>query len=256
MAGRTVNKTTSVENWSYQENYVERLMDNAAFTAAHPNNTLVLAGPARYPNIMSQSMDDEQAGDIGDNLLPIGMLQNMQVQQQRQVQPMQALGSARTYFTAGKSNISFNMSRLLINGRNLLRALYSQAAQNTDNINLMNFGESPVRSDDTEQFFLNLDSELFYIPIGLAVLFRSVAHNTVGAFYIELAMFNSWNVGFQAGQNMIMENVSGFADRIRPIFPSTIAGGPEGRDHPGAETMASSVLNEEMAPFPEDLESR
>lgn len=252
-----VNKTTSVENWSFQENYVERLMDNAAFTAAHPNNTLVLAGPARYPNITSAGTDaNPGAGDIGNNLLPIGMLQNMQVQQQRQVQPMQSVGSARTFFTASKSNISFSMSRLMVNGRNLLRALYTQAKQDSS-IDLTAFGEPPVRANPEEKYYLNLDSELFYVPIGLAVLFRSVAHDTVGAFYVELCMFNSWNVGFQAGQSMIMENVSGFADRIRPIFPSSIAGGRnDGKAPIGSEGMASHILSEEMGNKPGDIIER
>lgn len=258
MSGRNVDATTRADQWSFQENYVERLMDNAAFTAAHPNNTLVLAGPARFPNVTDRSGAID-ASDLGDNLLPIGMLQNMRVQQQRQVQPLQALGSARTFFTAGKSDISFSMSRLMINGRNLLRALYTQAAKNIDNVDLMNFGEPPVRSNGEEQFFLNLDSELFYIPIGLAVLFRSVAHDAVGAFYIELAMFGSWSVGYQAGQSVIMENVSGYADRIRPIFPGSIKGGPSTGNHPGSFNMADHILKEDgerARNVPPDLGSR
>lgn len=243
-----VNATTQVDQWSFQENYVERLMDNAAFTAAHPNNTLVLAGPARFSNVLSDNTN------LGDNLLPVGMIQNMQVQQQRQVQPMQAVGSARTYFTASKSNVSFNISRLFINGRNLLRALYTQATQNTSAINMTSFGEPPVKQSDDEQFFLNLDSELFYVPIGLAVLFRSVAHDAVGAFYIELAMLNSWNVSVQAGQSMIMENVSGFADRIRPIYPKSLTGLVQD-GHPSSTILTNEMLGEDK-PSTSDINLR
>lgn len=212
MAGLGIGATTSVKDWRFQENHVERLMDNSAFTAAHPNNTLVLAGPARFPGASTPDMD----------LLPIGMVQNMSVTQQRPVQPLQAVGSARTFFAASKSTVSFNISRFMVNGRNLLRALYTQAVSN--GIDVSRFDEPPVRTDPKEKFFLNLDSELFYIPIGLAVLFRSVSHQAVGAFYIELAMLNSWNVGVQAGQSIIMENVAGLADRIKPIYPNTITG--------------------------------
>ena len=233
---QAVGHTTQVDEWSFQENYVERLMDNAAFTAAHPNNTMVLAGPARFTNALTED------NSLGDNMLPVGMVQNMQVNQQRQVRPMQAIGSARTYFTASKSRVSFNISRLMVNGRNLLRALYTQAV--TNNIDLSMFGDEPVRQSNSEQYFLNLDSELFYIPIGLAVLYRSVAHDAVGAFYVELAMINSWNVSTQAGQSMIMENVSGFADRVRPIFPDSLRGN-RADNHVGSEGLSESMLNME-----------
>ena len=244
MAGRDVSQTKSVDQWRFQENYVERLMDNSAFTAAHPNNTLLMAGPARFTNTASAK------DSPGETLLPIGMVQNMSVQQQRPVQPMQAVGSSRSFFVAGKSSISFNMSRLMVNGRNLLRALYTQAVQSK--IDVSKFDEPPVRSDGNEKFFLNLDSELFYIPIGLAVLFRSVSHDTVGAFYIELAMLNSWSVQFSAGQAMVMENVSGLADRIKPIYPSSL---PGDSDAPSSTKIIEDVLKQKTPPTP-DADSR
>lgn len=249
MPTRDVGKTTQVDNWQFQQNYVERLMDNSAFTAAHPNNTLVLAGPARFPG----------TDNPGDSLLPVGMVQNMSVGQRRNVQQMQGIGSARSFFVAGKSSINFSIGRLLINGRNLLRAMYTQAVQNE--IDVYEFDESPVRQERDEQFFLNLDSELFYIPVGLAVLFRSVAHDLVGAFYVEVCMFNSWNVRFQAGAAMIAESCQGVADRIRPIYPDTLFADtsadnpfqPQNRDsNPANEAM---LPNQEWRPTP-DLEGR
>lgn len=236
MAGKNVSDTTNVDNWSFQENYVERLMDNAAFTAAHPNNTLVLAGPSRI------SFNDSVNGaNFADKMLPIGMVQNMSVGQQRPLQPMQALGSARTFFTAGKSQVQFQIGRLMVNGRNLLRAMYTQAV--ASGLDVSKFGEMPVRKDNDEQFFLNLDSELFYIPIGLAILFRSVAGDPVGAFYMELCMLNSYQIGVQAGQSAILESVSGMADRIKPIFPGSFTGMKDGA-MPSSNTMSDLMLGQ------------
>lgn len=242
MAGADVRATTTLDQWSFQENYVERLMDNNAFTAAHPNNTLVLAGPARFTPALSNP---------GAQLLPLGMLQNMSIAQQRPVQPMSAIGSSRTFFAAGKSQVSFSIARLLVNGRNLLRALYTQAIQ--QGVAVSSFDERPTRFDDTEQFFLNLDSELFYIPFGLAVLFRSVAHDAVGAFYIELCMLSSMQTGFSAGQNIVMENVSGMADRIRPIYPNTLTGLTNA---PSSAVLSETVLGQPGTQIPADLLTR
>ena len=48
------NVTTDLSNWKYQDNYVERIMDNAAYTAAHPDDTIVLVGPPRV-RLLDQS---------------------------------------------------------------------------------------------------------------------------------------------------------------------------------------------------------
>lgn len=242
MAGNEVKATTALDQWSFQENYVERLMDNSAFTAAHPNNTLICAGPARFGSALDNP---------GEKLLPLGMIQNMSIAQQRPVQPLAALGSARTFFAAGKSQVSFSIARLMVNGRNLMRALYTQAVQ--QGIDFNTFDERPVRSSNDEQYFLNLDSELFYVPFGLAVLFRSVSHDAVGAFYIELCMLSSMQTGLSAGQNVIMENVSGMADRIRPIYPSTLKGIIGA---PTSSTLSESVLGQAGSELPTDLLSR
>lgn len=243
MAGNPVGTTFDVSNWSFQENYVERLMDNAAFTAAHPNNTLVLAGPARVPK---GAAADENS--FNEAMLPVGMVQNMNLGHNRPVQPMQMIGSARTFFVAGKGQITFNIGRLWVNGRNLLRVLYTQARRN--GLDVTRFDEPPVSAPGgtaEEQFYLNLDSELFYIPFGLAVIFRSVSHDPVGAFYIELCMLNSWATALAAGQLLVMENVSGVADRLRPILPNQFTG-PENKI--SSQEIISDILKQDPQPTP------
>lgn len=239
--GRDIGVTSSVDNWSFQENFVERLMDDSGYTAAHPNNTLILAGPARFPAGVT---------DPGSQLLPLGMLQNINVAQQRPVQPMMALGSGRSFFTMGKGQVSFGMSRLSVNGRNLLRALYTQAIQS--GLDVAAFDERPVRTSRDEQAYFNLDSELFYIPIGFAVLMRSVSHDPVAAFYVENAVISSIQTGFGAGQNMIIDSISGIADRIKPIYPNTLRGQTGA---PTSQTISTAMLNQPAASTP-DLSSR
>lgn len=203
MAQPTVKKGATDE-WRFQESYVERLLDNAAFTSAHPDDTLILAGPARLGS----------GADFASSLLAIGVVQNFMATQNKMVTPMMSIGSGRQFFVSGKAQTSFNMARLFVNGRNLLRVLYTNAKQ--AGVDVSQF-DDPAATEEDNQFFVNLDSELFLIPFGLAILFKDKIHNSIGAFYMELCMLNSWSINFSAGQNFIMENVSGMADRVLPL---------------------------------------
>src|SRR3972149_4025427 len=113
--------TRNLVTWRMQDQYVERLMDNAAYTSAHPDDTLTLAGPPRF----SEAREGDLSG-IG-SLLAIGMLQNVSFSQAKPTQPVQAIGSGRSFFISGKAQGSGSIQRLFMNGRNLLRVLYHNA---------------------------------------------------------------------------------------------------------------------------------
>jgi len=204
--------TNSITDWKPQNQHVERFLDNAAYTAAHPDDTLLLAGPARLADV------DWSAGtDQFGSLLPLGMTQQFQISQNVPVAPMPSIGTGRVFFTRSKSQIGWNMGRLWCNGRNLLRALYHNARTGLPNdTDLLNLPE-PVMSGANSNVFFNLESELFAAPMGMAVLFRDKSRSPIGAFYIECMMISSWSLGVAAGSNMIMSNVSGLADRILPL---------------------------------------
>jgi hypothetical protein len=228
--------TNGVNSWRVQDNYVERLLDNAALTSAHPDDTLVLFGPARF------TATNGQGNDFASNLLACGMLQNFSYQSSKPTQPLMSIGSGRQFFVSGKSQNGFNMSRLFVNGRNLLRALYTNAVQ--AGIDVAAFDDPAASASPSEEFWLNLDSELFLIPFGIAVLFRDKIHNSIGAFYMELCMINSHSIGFAAGSNLILENVAGVCDRVLPIYPSTftqIAANPA--SYPSTSTLDQNVLD-------------
>lgn len=207
--------TRGVGSWKFQQHYVEREMDNAAYSAAHPDDTLVLAGPPR-----KNSMSVVEGGTGG--LLAIGMLQSVQFTQSKPTQPMMAIGSGRSFFVSGKAQTQWTIARLFVNGRNLLRVLYHNAVQAGMEVELF---DDPAAKSSNSNYFINLDSELYYIPFGLACFFRNKSHDLVGSFYAELAMINSYAVSANAGQNMILENVSGLADRLLPLELAGIATG-------------------------------
>ena len=70
--------------------------------------------------------------------------------------------------------------------------------------------------------YMNLDSELFLIPFGLAVFFRDKVHDEIASFYLELCHINTWAIAVNAGQTMVLENVNMLFDRLMPISASNV----------------------------------
>jgi len=208
--------TRNLESWRFQDQYVERVMDNAAYTSAHPDDTLVLAGPARVDTVDTANT----TGTSIQSLLAIGMLQNVQFSQQKNTTPVQAIGSGRSFFVSGKAQGQGSMQRLFVNGRNLLRVLYHNARAKA--IPLEQLDDKPVARSVQEQYYINLDSELYLIPFGLGTVFRTKAHDFVGGFYAELTMISQYTVSFQAGANMIAEQVVFMFDRLMPFGQDTL----------------------------------
>jgi hypothetical protein len=206
--------TRNLESWRLQDHYVERVMDNAAYTSAHPDDTLVLAGPARVNTVST----GETSGQSIQSLLAIGMLQSVQFSQNKTTQPVQAIGSGRSFFVSGKAQGQGNMQRLFVNGRNLLRVLYHNARSQDLPVNEL---DDPAAASGESKYYINLDSELYLVPFGLGTIFRTKAHDFVGGFYAELTMISQYAVSFQAGANMIAEQVVFMYDRLMPFGEDT-----------------------------------
>jgi hypothetical protein len=210
--------TKGIANWKSQQQTVERYTDNAAYTSAHPDDTLVLAGPPRW-------IDSDQSRDNASNtgsatLLAIGMVQGFQFSSQKPTQPLQAIGSGRLYFVSGKSQTTWRVGRLFCNGRNLLRVLNHNIV--SAGIPVQEFDDTPVANDQTDMYYINLDSELYHVPFGLAAVFRTKMKDLIGAVYLELCMIQTYGIGFNAGQTMVMEDVNGLCDRALPFRVSGI----------------------------------
>jgi hypothetical protein len=210
--------TKGIGNWNSQKQSVERFTDNVAYTAGHPDDTLVLAGPPRKADMREDATSGVQS------LLSVGLMQGFQIASQKPTQMMQSIGSGRGFFVSGKSTTTWRIGRLFANGRNLLRALYHNAV--AGGLPVQNFDDSPVARDYTDLYWINLDSELYYIPVGLGAIFKDKIGDLIGSVYLELAMIQSYGIGFNAGQGMIMEDVNGFCDRVLPFMPSEVANGP------------------------------
>ena len=219
------------DTWNFQESHVERVMDNVAYTAAHPDDTLVLAGPARRSAF-------KEGG--ARSLLAIGMLQAAQFTQSKPTQPMMAIGSGRSFYVSGKAQTQWSFGRLFVNGRNLLRVLYHNAVKG--GVDASKFDDVASASTGNKQYFINLDSELFLVPFGLGSVFRDKTHGYCGGFYAELSMITSYSIGWNAGQSLILENVTGLSDRLLPFGEGSAERHPHGGNTPILSTDLDAVL--------------
>jgi len=128
---------------------------------------------------------------------------------------MQAIGSGRAFFVTGKSTIQFQIQRLFVKGKNLMRALYENAKSQGGLPIEENgaFGERPI-AKGMPNFATNLDSPLFMVPFGLCIIYRDRSNAPLGGVYLENCMLSSFQSSIAAGQTQIMESVSGMGDRL------------------------------------------
>lgn len=212
MPAYPIGITRSLGTWNFNRHHVERMLDNATYDAAHPDDTLIFAGPARRSVARAEPTSAR-------SLYALGMFQSFSMQTQAPVQPLMAIGSGRSFFLRGKSQSSWSIQRVMLNGYNLLRALYNNAV--SAGIDVDKFDDpAAFEGAPKSQFFVNLDSELFYIPFGLGALMRTKSHTLVGGCYLELCLVGSWGTQIAGGQSMLVESVSGFCDRILPFQAS------------------------------------
>ena len=78
------------------------------------SESVILA--AGHPSISAQ-------GDIS-TLVPIGLVENANIQQNKALQQLFEVGSRRPFFIPGRHQIQAALSRVMFNGPSLMKALY------------------------------------------------------------------------------------------------------------------------------------
>ena len=197
---------TSNATWKAYDQWIEVNADKAAYTAASPENALVLIGPNRKPTTIT-------------GLTPIGLLQNFTVGQNINWQAQMMIGSGRTFFLAGKAPGNGSITRLFTSSSTLLGALYKNinaVVTGPSSLSAANALESPAY-EDTPNIMFTMDTELLKIPFGMACLFRDTVKNFIGGFYVESVVIPNLNLGFAVGQPAIFETVNIMFDRVVPF---------------------------------------
>ena len=247
--------TTSFNNWQFHDQHVQTELLGGEFVSAE--TTLVAAGPPRLTDITGGSDATLDTVDEGDMVFPIGVLENVGLSQSKQLQRIFEIGSSRSYFVPGRTVGSITLGRVLYHGPSLLKVLYAhykQSAAGADPRFLNNPKGSTINVGGVEipdpnsalldlpalqaelhrvkynpgfdDLWLNLASDIFNQPTGIALYFRNQLDVTIGAVYLEECYIQGHQTSISSGSVLIMEGVSLQFDQVRPIRMQ-LAGGQQ-----------------------------
>lgn len=229
----------SYNNWDFYNDHVDVGVKQGQFISSE--TTLVAAGfPDLHSSTVVRSADrpdnpdtpdaDEAYQGTANQVYPIGLLETIGVQQSKQIQRIFELGSARSYFIPGRVIGSFNLGRTFFNGASLLRALYAYTStvdpDNNTNESLManlesvrNGGDqiSLKRAAGHNNFLIDLTSDLFARPFGMAIYCKDSLGDTSNAFFLENCYVQGHQLSISAGSLIIMEGASSQFERAVPI---------------------------------------
>ena len=221
---------TTLSEWSPYDQYVQGgMVDGRYMNAAY---TLIAAGPPRLANVGGPSLLAAAlaaGNDVTDQIaFPIGVVQNISIGHNMQLSRIFEIGSERSYFIPGRVVPQMTLSRIMYHGPSLLRVLYAYYQDLVPPTVVApvfaNLGAATVANPHDvvippgyENVFLNLASDLFKQPIGLAMLMKDSNEDTMAANYAESAYVPNHNLSTDAMGTIIQESVGLQFERLIPI---------------------------------------
>lgn len=207
--------------WDWKGEYVDGLasgdgLERFSQGSATPDTTILFAGPARFTGIGSDTK----------KLHPIGLIDGFSFSASAQLQRMFEIGSNRSFFTRGKTISQLQISSMLADQQNLLKAL-TQEAYNASSLKAGKYtlDARGTKSAGVSNLFLNMDSEQLAVPFGMLMLFKTkgsegasgLRGKILGAAYLEYCMMDGWQFNVQSSAPVIAENISIQFDRAVPV---------------------------------------
>lgn len=227
------------KGWDFQNRHVQPSIDTGAFISG--KSVLILSGPSRIEELVSSAGGANAVGtDLGEStglnkLYPIGVTQQFQFSAAAPRQELHEIGSDMPYFIRARTAYSASIGHVFYNGPNLLRSLYAYAPfkyaggvesaykpiieagnkgyQNVESLKDKSFMELPGTTDH----WLNLKSDLFDYPFGLAIVFADTTQDVISAHYLEDCFINGSGLSVGATSTIIMESASLRFARIVPV---------------------------------------
>ena len=186
--------------------------------------------------ILAAGKADFDAANVA-NLIPIGLVENANIQQNKALQQLFEIGSRRPFFIPGRHQIQAALSRVMFNGPSLMKALYYLQGQSAtdgtpeswEGVNaddLMGYTDTPkaedfISDDASDPLWINLASEFFNHPFGLAFLMKNMEGETYGGCYLEECFIQAHQFSIASQQTVLLENCSLRAAKLTPISAAT-----------------------------------
>lgn len=216
--------------WKFRSQHVQRELEPQDFINAA--TVLIAAGPPRIvaPGVLA----NRGPGSLGVQnkaasvyLFPIGIVENMTIVSNRQLQILFEIGSKRQFYVPGRVVPQISFARTLFNGPNLLRALYAYYPSKLIHPRVSILSEGPIDPALAKcpiqeipgymDFFINLNSDLFDRPFGLLVIMKDDCSRPYASFYLENAFINNHQLTVNASSALVAEGSTIQFERIVPV---------------------------------------
>lgn len=259
-----INPTTSVANWNRSTKHVEVQTRTGRYISA--DSVLIAAAPPRIADMSAAPLSaDLNAASVAlgankgrDAIYPIGLIEQISVQQQQMVQKIFEIGSRRSYQVGGRTQVAGSLGRVMFRGTSLLRAMYAFYPNKVGMANGKVLGRgglddvvsnaiyngypdgpsnpfpeiffapgsftAPDREDPAgvpAAFFGNLMSDLFAHPIGLVIILRDNNNDNYAAMYLEDTMVTTHSLNINSASALVTEAVTFQSDACVPMEFST-----------------------------------
>lgn len=192
----------SASNWKPMENYMQSggsgpgMVDGQFVSGAFMG---LFAGPPRLASIggaVAIGAAIAKPAAAAQLVYPIGITQNFNLSQNKQIARIFELGTNRSYFIPGRTVGQLGLGRVLYHGPSLLRVLYAYYQDlvpativptlfpNVGSAAMPN-PHDVISPPGFENFYINLASDLFDQPMGLLAILKDSNLDTYGAMYFE-----------------------------------------------------------------------
>lgn len=187
----------------------------------------VSAGPPRL-SLVGGSVLSRGEKQLDDVVFPVGLVQNFNLGQNKNFSRIFELGSDRSYFIPGRTVGQVGLSRIHYHGASLLRMIYAYYQDvipparvpwmwpNLGAVMMAN-PHDVIVPPGYENLFLNLASDLFNQPVGLAFFLRDSNLQTLGAFYLEHCVVPTHTWATDAMGTIVQESVGIQYELLVPI---------------------------------------
>ncbi len=195
--------TNTITEWDFESKNVQPIENVNNFLSSE--SIVICSGPPELTDLK-----------LPEKLIPIGLVQNAQVSQSKQINQIFEIGSRKPIFIPGRTLINVQISKILFDGASLMKALYLQ-----DNSgNPPKFDENKLGSPAAKSpgnFYINLASKFFNKPFGLGFFLRDMEDDAYGGFYLNNCFVQNHTFGLSAQQTVLVENVAIRCSKLEPI---------------------------------------
>ena len=224
----------SFSEWSPYEKFVQAGMKDGQFLNA--GFTVLCAGPPRLSGLGGpQAFSKAVASGAGADqiVMPVGVIQNVNLSHNRTFNRIFEVGSERSYFISGRTMGQLAIARILYHGPSLLRMLYAYYEDMNGKVQvpavfpntLMNSVANPhdvIIPPGFDNLYMNLASDLFNQPIGLMLYIRDSNLKTYGAVYLEGAYVPNHTWATDSQGVIIQESAAIQFERVVPVAVSDL----------------------------------